>query len=134
MNRWDYGYEPYRDDAADARLAALRRKANDNLAELERNKHKLKPEPPKRETELDRATAEEIADGHAVKEFRELRKLENRFARRKNLTDDEKAHWEEVDARLDTLRDQLCLYNRDELSRLVRIANKANKRGILQRG
>jgi hypothetical protein len=111
------------------READLRRRINENLKNIYSGKYRREADEKRKQklTELEQATAEDIERGHMVIEFRELRKLENRYARKKNLTDDDRAHWEEVDARLDTLRDELDGYTRDELSRFVRIWNKSRK-------
>lgn len=145
MSRWDDEWDrPWEDKirhiprgnqkAQDDKLAELRRAANANLRELYANKDKLKPEPKRKQREVDRATAFDIEMGHIVREFRELRKIETRYARRKHLTKDEQAHWEELDARLDTLREAMNPYDRNELNRFVRMVNKAEKIGILQNG
>jgi lipopolysaccharide export LptBFGC system permease protein LptF len=107
----------------------LRRRINENLKNIYSGKYRREADAKRKEklTELEKASADEIERGAMVIEFRELRKLENRYARKKNLTDDDRGHWEEIDARLDTLRDELDGYTRDELSRFVRLWNKSRK-------
>ncbi|MNC96605.1 hypothetical protein D3C83_140210 [compost metagenome] len=60
-----------------------------------------------------------------VIEFRQLTKIENRYARRKHLSPDEVAHWEEVDARLDTLREDLKAHPKWELDKFARAYRKS---------
>lgn len=109
--------------------ADLRRRINENLMNIASGKYRREAEARRKEklTELEKASAEDIERGQMVLEFRELRKIENRYARKQNLTDDDRAHWEEIDARLDTLREELDGYDRSELSRFVRVWNKSRK-------
>lgn len=106
--------------------AELRRKANANLADPHRT---VKSSAAKdRRTELEKALPYEIELGHMILEERELRKLELRYARREDkLSADERAAWEEVDARLDTLREELKGTGQDERRRCVRLWNKSRK-------
>jgi hypothetical protein len=107
----------------------LYRRANENLKKIGdgvyRRQATAKREAKK--TELEQASADDIERGQMVLEFRELRKVEDGYARKQKLTDDDHAHWEEVDARLDTLREELDGFTRAELSRFVRVWNKSRK-------
>jgi lipopolysaccharide export LptBFGC system permease protein LptF len=107
----------------------LRRRANENLKKVYSGVYRREADAKRKAklTELEKASAEDIERGQMVLEFRELRKIENRYARKQNLTDDDQAHWEEVDARLDTLREELGGFTRTELSRFVRVWNKSRK-------
>lgn len=107
----------------------LRRRINENLMNIRSGKYRREADEKRKAklSELEQATADDIARGEMVLEFRQLRKEENRLANRKNLTDDDRAYWEELDARLDTLRDELQDYTREELSRFVRLWNKSRK-------
>lgn len=105
------------------------RRINENLGKISSGVYRREREAKAKEkgNELSKAFSWEILLGAIVLEFRELRKIENRYARRKELTADEAAHWEEIDARLDTLRHELRDYGRDELTRFVRLWNKSQK-------
>jgi hypothetical protein len=107
----------------------LRRRINENLKNIASGKYRREREARAKEkrTELEKAFAWEIQLGAVVLEYRELLKLENRYARKKTLTDEDRGHWEEIDARLDTLREELKDYGRDELTRFVRLYNKSMK-------
>jgi hypothetical protein len=114
--------------SADEELA-LRRRINENLTNIRSGKYRRERDARAKEkrTELEKAFAWEIQLGAVVLEYRELLKLENRYARKKTLTDEDRGHWEEIDARLDTLREELKDYGRDELTRFVRLYNKSMK-------
>lgn len=100
----------------------LRKKANENLQRIARGEYKRQPAKEKKSKET---TAEEIQSGHMVLEFRELLKIEARYARKKKLTPEDHAAWEEVDARLETLRGALQAHSKQELSRFVRAYNRS---------
>lgn len=113
----------------DEKERELRRRINDNLTKVYSGVYRREADAKRKQklTELEQASADDIARGQMVLEFRELRKIEDRYARKQKLSDDDRAHWEEVDARLDTLREELDGYTRDELSRFVRVWNKSRK-------
>jgi hypothetical protein len=109
----------------------LRRKANQNLKDLAAGKYRKDPKD-KEKTELERAQAWEIGLGDMVLEMRQLTKIELRLSRkaeRGKLSSEEHGYWEEIDARLDTLREELKDYTGDELRRFVRLWNKSLKKG-----
>lgn len=128
---YGFGYDERDSEAKAERERDLRRRINENLKNIASGKYRREAEAKRKEklTELEKASADDITRGQMVLEFRELRKIEDRYARKQNLTDDDRAHWEEVDARLDTLREELDGYTRDELSRFVRLWNKSRKVG-----
>lgn len=124
-----FGYNTTDKEAAAERERELRRRINQNLVNISNGVYRREAEAKReaKKTELATASADDIERGSMVAELRELSKIENRYARRKNLSADDHAHWEEVDARLDTLRSELDGYTRQELSRFVRLWNKSQK-------
>jgi hypothetical protein len=113
----------------DEKERLLRQRINENLKNIAAGVYRREANEKRqaKKTELERASADDIERGQMVLEFRELRKIEDRYARKQNLTDDDRAHWEEVDARLDTLREELDGFSRCDLSRFVRVWNKSRK-------
>lgn len=123
-----FGYDIH-DSQDDDRMMELRKAAVANLMRIRAGEYRKEPKP-KKKTELQEALAWEIELGDVVLEMRQLMKIELRYAKREErLTPEERAHWEEVDARLDTLREELKDYGKDEQTRFVRLWNKAQKKG-----
>jgi lipopolysaccharide export LptBFGC system permease protein LptF len=113
----------------DDRERELYRRINENLKRISSGVYRREADEKRKKklTELEKASPEDLIRGQMVLEFRELRKIENRYAAKKVLTEEDRGHWEEIDARLDTLREELDGYTRDELSRFVRVWNKSRK-------
>ena len=112
-------------------LQELRRRVSENMRRIAAGEYRREPKP-KKKRELETAEAWEIQLGDVVLEYRTLLKLELKLARkdsRGKLDKDERAYWEEVDARLDTLREELKDYTKEELTRFVRLYRKSLKKG-----
>lgn len=108
----------------------LRRAANRNLARLAADAAAGKPKPEVKKPKREAPTADDLETGQMVEEHLELLKLEARFSRREGkLTPDERAHWEEVDARLDVIREELKDIDEKERKRL-----KSQWRRYLKKG
>lgn len=128
------GYNPYRDgfrsvpdERHEEEMRRLRRAANANLANLMANRDKMKPEPKRKQKELDTATADEIERGHMVIERRMYNKLLGRILRKANMTDEELGAAEEYQAMVDKIDQELAGYRRPQLTRFVRLWNKSQK-------
>lgn len=112
-------------------LQELRRRVSENLRRLAAGEYRKEPKP-KKKRELESAEAWEIEAGDMVLEFRTLTKIELKLARKAEkgkLDKDERGYWEEVDARLDTLREELKDFTNKELTRFVRLYRKSIKKG-----
>lgn len=123
MMSWDENY--------DERIAELRRRASANLTRIYAGEYRKETKPSKKR-EVEEASGWEIELGDMVLEMRQLSKIELKLSRkadRGKLTTEERGYWEEVDVRLDRLREELKDYTKDELRRFVRLWNKSLKKG-----
>lgn len=109
------------------KMRELRQRASANLTQLYRNRDKLKPDKPKKQTELERSSADEIQRGFIVLESRRLRKELGKLLCREKLEGPELEYAEDLQDQLDDYDAELEPYNRDELRRFVRLWNKSRK-------
>jgi hypothetical protein len=107
----------------------LRRRINDNLKNIYSGKYRREADARRkdRRTELEKATANEIAMGNMVLERRELSKRLNRLLLKQDLEGAELEYAEDLQDRVDQLDEELSGYTQDELRRFVRLWNKSRK-------
>lgn len=106
--------------------AELRRKANQNLLDIAAGKYRKEPKEPK-QTELQRASADEIQSGFIVLEARRIRKELHRLLQREKLEGAELEYAEDLQMQLDDYDAVLEPHSDRELKRFVRLWNKSRK-------
>lgn len=107
----------------------LRRRINENLKNIYSGKYRREADAKRKDkrTELEKATANEIAMGNMVLERRDLDKKLKRLLLKQDLEGAELEYAEDLQMRVDQLDEELSGYTQDELRRFVRLWNKSRK-------
>jgi hypothetical protein len=107
----------------------LRRRINENLKNIYSGKYRREADAKRKDkrTELEKATANEIAMGNMVLERRDLDKKLKRLLLKQDLKGAELEYAEDLQMRVDQLDEELSGYTQDELRRFVRLWNKSRK-------